>query len=93
MNDLISRKAVLDMLKKIDNAVYDGEGYQYKEWVDYVEELPTYSAEQTAEWITKNKITYSGSFWEIKCSNCGKEAESIYNYCPNCGAKIKGETE
>lgn len=39
--DLISRKAVLEMLNKIDKAVDDGEGYKYKEWVDYVEELPT----------------------------------------------------
>ena len=38
---LVSQKAVLDMLNKIDKAVDDGEGYQYKEWVDYVEELPT----------------------------------------------------
>ena len=49
--------------------------------------------EKTAEWIIKHKITNSGSFWEIKCSNCGIESDSIYRYCPYCGAKMKRESE
>lgn len=29
--------------------------------------------------------------YDYKCSKCGKHAEFISNYCPNCGKKMKGD--
>ena len=42
-----------------------------------------------AEWIREHSITYSGSFWHIECSNCHKESEYLYDFCPNCGSRMK----
>ena len=47
--DLISRESVITMLQKIENAVEDGDGFQFNEWIEYAKDIP--SAEKTAEWI------------------------------------------
>ena len=39
--DCISRKAIFEMLVDIDNAIYDGDGFQYQEWHTKVDELPS----------------------------------------------------
>ena len=58
----------------------------------YIEDTPTVDAEPIihGRWIRK-------SHWCVSCSYCGKythdyEGEvELYNYCPNCGAKMDGE--
>ena len=35
-------------------------------------------------------------YYEWKCSECGcvfEEEEPTYRYCPNCGARMRGEAE
>ena len=50
------------------------------------------SAENMAEWIDLGfKDEEYGEFG--KCSNCGVETLLGSNYCPNCGAKMKKESE
>ena len=41
------------------------------------------------EWIDK------GEDYMIRwtCSNCGRRDTHIYNFCPNCGADMRGGTE
>lgn len=34
--DVVGRNSVLEMLSKINNAVEDGDGFQYEEWMEYV---------------------------------------------------------
>lgn len=45
-------------------------------------------------WISKNPHGYE---WTFVCSNCdyadGYPFNNRHNYCPNCGAKMDGETE
>lgn len=43
--DLISRQSVITMLQKIENAVEDGDGFQFNEWIEYAKDIP--SAEKT----------------------------------------------
>ena len=46
-------------------------------------------AEKTAEWIDLGfKEEEYGEFG--KCSNCGVETLLGFNYCPNCGIRMKG---
>ena len=39
--DLISRESVITMLNKIENAVEDGEGFQFNEWIEYAKDIPS----------------------------------------------------
>lgn len=43
--------------------------------------------QKTGHWIPRNSFLL-----QYKCSECEWESEK-YNYCPNCGAKMEGETE
>lgn len=50
------------------------------------------------EWIEKYNGNGWNDFWDYTCSHCGKKyirADYLYhaNYCPNCGAKMKGGAE
>lgn len=46
------------------------------------------------KWIKWNFKTFGGmGDWEYKCSNCEKVYSGEYNFCPNCGAKMKGGME
>ena len=90
--DLISRTDLLNAIwQKEYGKDYDGVNMLNIPHIDIIENMP--SAEKTAEWIIKHKVTNSGSFWEIKCSNCEIESDSIYRYCPYCGAKMKESGE
>ena len=55
MNDLITRQSVLTMLQKIENAVEDGDGFQFNEWIEYAKDIP--SAEKTTINPEKTTIT------------------------------------
>lgn len=37
MVDVVERSAVYEMLDKIQQDVYDGDGFQYDKWVEYVD--------------------------------------------------------
>ena len=56
---------------------------------------------QEGHWIDKGwdgdwawQIDGRGNCWRlIECSECGKRVLAESNYCPNCGAKMKGERQ
>lgn len=65
------------------------------------EVLGIISAQPTAD-VRENvrgewKIEYTGDGWsdyiDVTCTNCGKTIKrgEPYNYCPNCGADMRGE--
>lgn len=83
--DLISRQAVITMLQKIENAVEDGDGFQFNEWIEYAKNIPSFK--NMASWVELDD--YPNEDWE--CDNCGfviTGVEEPYRYCPNCGKKM-----
>ena len=42
------------------------------------------------EWIFNPKDAIELIFTKPKCSECGFESSDGGNFCPNCGAKMKG---
>jgi len=92
MSDLISRQAALDGLKyemkygaEIDRCGLDTA-------YDIIENVtPAEPERHRGEWIEDG---HERGFSE--CSKCGYIAvsvltERLYNFCPNCGAEMRGE--
>lgn len=62
--------------------------------INEIVNAPTIEERPTGEWVEHSY----GLFYERECSNCGSlvtyiEDFGFYSYCPNCGAKMKGEEE
>lgn len=43
-----------------------------------------------AEWVFRNGVTCGGYY---KCSKCGEVERAEKNFCPNCGADMRGDKE
>ena len=59
-----------------------------------IDSLPTYSFpdREKGEWISREGTGECFPFWERhKCSKCGKYGEGTFNFCPNCGADMRGD--
>lgn len=92
--DLISRADIPyhKQLEPMGNGQYTEVEVAYK---DDIESLPSAEAVQ-GEWI-EVEDDYDNIYWE--CSNCedafvlevGTPKDNNYNFCPNCGARMKGE--
>ena len=79
------------LFKKWQFKFKDVDGEHWFVNVKDIENLPTYSfpEREKGEWI------HNGSHWEYRfnCSKCGyKLFEEPTNFCPNCGADMRGET-
>ena len=63
----------------------------YRECADMVYEQPTIEPERKkGKWID---ITKDGGCFLYKCSECSDLFLEDYNFCPNCGADMRGEAE
>lgn len=83
MSDYISRA---DAIEEISKGVWN-----VHELIDRIKELPSADSVQ-GEW--KHTIT-----WQPYCSNCeyvfgeDEEFSPFWDYCPMCGARMKGGEE
>ncbi len=81
-DDLISRQAAIDALR------YAELGCE----LEAIEALPS-AERKKGEWIRLDEYPDDES---LKCSECGVVLEdwtmgAFFNYCPNCGADMRGE--
>ena len=101
MNDAISRQA---MHIELEKWITYGE-YKYssatKYLYDRIDKLPSVNPTKTGHWIRwyeqKEYDGYTENIPHCKCSECNREYDpytaSLFNYCPNCGAKMEDEKE
>ena len=61
----------------------------YREVADMVEEMPTIEP-KTGKWISLDDFRGKYNVYGYKCSECGEHSEYEENYCPNCGADMRG---
>lgn len=88
--------------REFANAFYSGGGEISTEWwcvEDMIENAPTIEPmRKRGKWI-RHSIGHENTPWGFDCSACGKwfvigeDTAEQYNYCPNCGAEMRKETE
>ena len=58
-------------------------GYEVEQWLDTIPSIDIDRPQ--GEWIK------DAEWWCVyKCSVCGDTFDELTNYCPNCGARMKG---
>lgn len=65
---------------------------RYKMFENAMDSAPTVEERRKGKWIGKPIAGYS----TVRCSCCEEvflENEGKWNYCPNCGADMRGEEE
>ena len=74
-------------VNSIDRVVVYADGCQR----EYLMPLPTIEERKEGEWI--HDVHYGLQLPEHRCSICGEweYSDTESNFCPKCGAKMKGE--
>ena len=95
MNDLIQRQDAIDAMVEYVADGYAESPNDFEGYMGIVKELP--SAEpKIGKWIEAVKDgVWSYSDYFARCDQCHKVKFNGWgmNYCPNCGAKMRGEEE
>ncbi len=87
MSDLIKRS---DAIKSLDNAWINGTSLlDANEAVKQLKDLPSADRPQ-GEWIDRSGGIEGA--WNY-CSVCGEQAIDLYDFCPNCGADMRGKDD
>ena len=86
-SDAISRQAVLEIVEREQN-----KGDALSE----IEKLPSVNPQKSGKWIIDKEVTFGE--WKdtkkYKCSECGIHVGVFNsNFCPNCGADMRGGAE
>ena len=100
MDNLISRQAVTNAIKTIIGAAGNDIDYDagLRTAVEIVNELPSVQPERKkGKWIIEPYDT-ENDIWAHRCGACLKVAllggkKVRFNYCPNCGAGMRGEQD
>lgn len=94
--DAISRKWVLnEIITKVenDNSLTDEQKGSLSVSKYIIRHAPPVTPiERTGEWVRRWRLS-PDCYQEWQCSECEYEMDVETNYCPNCGAKMKGGTE
>lgn len=102
MSNLISRQAAIDAVHKNYDTILDfkSDGCTIaSSFEDIINDLPSAEPEhKKGKWKSDKKITpVYDSLFDIEdgyfCSECGKFTRTISNYCPHCGADMRGEED
>ena len=90
MSDLISR---LSELRCQYNCFDENERYAYHTLSEAIKAISAQPERKKGKWIYYPKASGSVTSTAVHlypvCSECGRE-HPISNYCPNCGARMKG---
>lgn len=84
---------VKDLTKKFDYKTVATDLYELYGWRKQIEAewLSTYDFAVKLGVTDEDRLASAkGDKWWKFCSRCDQQVKWHYNYCPNCGAKMKG---
>ena len=99
MSDLISRQAAINGADEIIQRDRSGNNDVVKAmtaWKEWVKALPSAEPVRHGKWIKADSQQYFRKHYPcFTCSECGyrKDSQKKWNYCPNCGADMRGEKD
>lgn len=92
MREYIDREVLLKSIEE-HNTLDEWLVSQYNaDWIySFIETAPAADVEEVrhGEWNRINQET-TGLPWKCRCSECGCPQDFEHNFCPNCGATMKG---
>lgn len=94
MDDSISRQAAIEVIENELDKIDHVPQWVFDRLTNKLRELPS-AERKKGEWIRLDEYPNDVS---VKCSECGVTLEdwmlgAFYNYCPNCGAEMRGEED
>ena len=97
MTDYINRDKALAFCRPDEHGTPDERWRPESEFFEYIKAIPIADVREVVHgrWIKTNNPNYSpfdnSPEYNAICSNCFHTSEQIFNYCPNCGAKMDKE--
>lgn len=98
MDDSISRKMAIDKMQIfIDSLDKEATAYKslrvaFNRCIIELKRLPSAQTERKkGKWITYRYLRENWS--ECECDQCHKYVKVAYDFCPNCGADMRGERD
>ena len=92
MSDLISRQAAIDALDKRFDSIPMEQTTEILLLRKDLRNLP--SAQRTGRWIYNDEAYPGGNpYGHYECDQCGEYVPHKTNYCPNCGADMRGKQD
>lgn len=92
----ISKSDVLDLITEAYGSGSFTDYSDYSSLWDSVDDMPTADVQPVkhGKWEYNDKPIFGNPYGRYCCSLCGSAMDSRENnYCPNCGARMDGDTE
>lgn len=84
----------IDADKILYTDLSEGRGVCWVTFMDWIKEMPTADVRDNVrgEWQKVDEQPYFRKhFHKVCCSVCRKQGYDYWNYCPNCGADMRGD--
>lgn len=82
-----------DMLRPLGDGNYEECQIAYR---DQIDDIPTADVRENVrgEWVKVDEQPYFRKhFHKVCCSVCRKQGYDYWNFCPNCGAEMRGKQD
>lgn len=62
---------------------------EHRQLAEWLKELKSLKENKTGHWIERYIVSPGNSFTVYQCPKCNEISWNQYNYCPECGARVR----